>query len=93
MKNVNIYECKLTDVELAEKIDSINSKLCDTGGRSWSLSVPPDYNKDPDILITELIRRFYNKMEQIDELKKERDNWEMAFQDLKESWNAWENRE
>jgi len=51
-------ECTLTDQELMNKIDSINGALCKSGGKSWCLSVPPDVNNDPDLLIAELVKRF-----------------------------------
>jgi hypothetical protein len=51
-------KCTLTDAELVAKIDEWNGKLCKTGGRAWCLSVPPDPNKDPDLLIAQLCKRF-----------------------------------
>ena len=51
-------ECTLTDQELINKIDSINGALCKSGGKSWCLSVPPDVNNDPDLLIAEMVKRF-----------------------------------
>ena len=51
-------ECTLTDRELISKIDSINGALCKSGGKSWRLSVPPDVDNDPDLLIAEMTKRF-----------------------------------
>lgn len=55
---VVLPECTLTDVELVAKIDEWNGKLCKTGGRAWCLRVPPDPNNDPDLLISQLCKRF-----------------------------------
>jgi hypothetical protein len=48
----------IPDAELIEKVEQWVTKLCDTDGRAWSLRVPPDPLRDPDLLISELIRRF-----------------------------------
>jgi len=42
--------------ELIDKIESNLSKLCKTGGKSLSMSVPPSVN-DFDMLVCELIKR------------------------------------
>ena len=57
MKN----KCTLTDEELVAKIFKTVSKLCETGGKSWTLKVPVDFNEDPDMLIIELCHRFAGK--------------------------------
>lgn len=54
-------KCNLSDEELAEKCDAWISELCKTGGRCWTLSVPVNFNRDPDMLFSELIRRFKAK--------------------------------
>lgn len=33
------------------------SKLCKTGGKAWSLRIPPDFEKDPDMVFGEICRR------------------------------------
>lgn len=48
----------LSDDELAETLRKWVVKACKTGGRNWTLSVPVDFNRDPDMLIIELIERF-----------------------------------
>lgn len=45
-----------TDV-LIEKCRQWISNLCKSGGRAWSLRVPPDPDHDPDLLFSELCRR------------------------------------
>ncbi len=50
--------CTLTNEELIEKCYKWVSDLCKTGGKAWSLRVPPNFNNDPDILFCELIGRF-----------------------------------
>lgn len=42
--------------ELIERSKELVSKLCDTGARSWTLSVPPS-KQDPDMTFCELARR------------------------------------
>ena len=53
-----VKKVTLNDHELATQCRNIISKLCSTGGQSWKLSVPVDFNQDPDILFSELINRF-----------------------------------
>ena len=50
-------KCTLSDEELIEKSLNIIDSLCKTGGKSWCLSVPVDFSKDPDILFNELCIR------------------------------------
>jgi len=57
---VSEEKCTLNDLKLIEKCHEWIKKLCDTGGRSWSLRVPVDFNNDPDMLFAELIKRFEN---------------------------------
>ncbi len=52
-------QSEMADKELLEKTRQLLSKLCQTGGKSLSMSVPPNVN-DFDMLICELMRR-YNK--------------------------------
>ena len=51
------------DKELLEKTRKSLSKLCETGGKSLSMSVPPNVD-DFDMLVCELMRRFKNAIEQ-----------------------------
>ena len=51
-------EVPLSDSELVEKCRTWISELCRSGGRAWTLRVPVDMSRDPDILFSELIRRF-----------------------------------
>lgn len=51
-------KCTLSDAELLDAVKKFVSKLCDTGGSAWTLSVPVNVNRDPDILITELCSRY-----------------------------------
>ena len=50
-------KCALTDAELYDTVQKWVSKLCDTGGSAWTLSVPVNFDHDPDMLITELCKR------------------------------------
>ena len=51
-------KCNLSNTELIKKVSELNSKLCKNGSSAWSMRVPPDPNKDSDLLIQELIERF-----------------------------------
>lgn len=50
-------KCTLTNEELIAKCKAWVKSLCETGARSWSLSVPVNLDKDPDILFMELADR------------------------------------
>lgn len=50
-------KCTLTDAELHDAVQKWVLKLCDTGGRAWTLSVPVNFDSDPDMIITELCDR------------------------------------
>lgn len=51
-------KCTLNDFELIERCSEWISKLAKTGGRAWTLQVPVNFNSDPDMLFSELIKRF-----------------------------------
>lgn len=47
----------IPNLELAEKAQSALSKLCSTGGSSFTMTVPPRLD-DTDMILSELIKRF-----------------------------------
>ncbi len=47
----------IPNLELAEKAQSALSKLCSTGGRSFTMTVPPRLD-DTDMILSEVIKRF-----------------------------------
>jgi hypothetical protein len=47
----------IPDLELAEMCQSALSKLCSSGGRSFTMTVPPMLT-DTDMIFSELINRF-----------------------------------
>lgn len=53
-----LSEVSLSDTELVTKCSEWISKLCESGGKAWSLRVPVDFKQDPDVLFSELIKRF-----------------------------------
>lgn len=59
-------KCTLTDEQLTEKCSDWVSKLCESGGNAWVLSIPVRMDKDPDMLFTELINRFKGLTSKID---------------------------
>jgi len=57
-QNCLLPEVPLSDTELVAKCSESISKLCESGGKAWSLRVPIDFKHDPDVLFSELIKRF-----------------------------------
>lgn len=54
------FQNKLSDIpnlNLAEKAQSALSKLCRTGGNSFTMTVPPTLD-DTDVIFSEVIKRF-----------------------------------
>lgn len=51
-------KCDLSDEELITACNEWVSKLCNSGGQAWSMQVPVNFNKDPDMLFVELANRF-----------------------------------
>jgi hypothetical protein len=51
-------KCTLSNEDLIKKAKEIVSQLAKSGGRSWSLKVPVDFNNDPDMIFIELCNRF-----------------------------------
>ena len=51
----------LTDAELIERCEAWVTILCESAGRKWTLSVPPNFKADPDLLFSELIWRFRSR--------------------------------
>lgn len=49
--------CTLTNEELIAICEKWIHKLAESGGKDWCLSVPVNFNKDPDMLFTELAER------------------------------------
>ena len=47
-----------TEETLIKRCRDWIDKLCATGGRAWSLQVPPNPDVDPDLLFSELIDRY-----------------------------------
>lgn len=58
----------LSNVELIEKASEELSKLCKTGGKSFTMRVPVNEN-DTDMIFSELIRRFKAKTNEEELLK------------------------
>lgn len=50
-------QSQVLDIDLINNIEQKLEKLCKTGGRSLSMSVPPSVN-DLDMSISELIKRY-----------------------------------
>lgn len=48
---------KYSNKELVEKCNSLIRELAQSGGKSWTLQVPVNFEKDPDVLFSELGKR------------------------------------
>lgn len=48
----------MPDLALINRVEWWASSLVKTAESSWTLSLPPDANQDPDLLIRELIERY-----------------------------------
>ena len=60
MTTLEIFEQKqaaMTDKELCELVDKELSKLCETYGKSFTMSIPPRIT-DADMVIGEMLKRF-----------------------------------
>lgn len=51
-------KCTLSDKELIDMCNQWVHSLAKTGGQSWILQVPVNFNRDPDMLFIELGKRF-----------------------------------
>ena len=51
-------KCSLSDSELIEKVQDELSKMCQTGGKSFTMRIPAKVNEDTDLLISEMVARF-----------------------------------
>jgi hypothetical protein len=49
--------CTLTNEELIAKAQELVNELAKTGGRSWHLRIPVNFNRDPDMIFLELTKR------------------------------------
>lgn len=74
-------KCTLSNAELLAAVKTWVSKLCDTGGRAWTLSVPVNFNRDPDMLITELCKRYAALLARHNALR-EAVAWEREFDEV-----------
>lgn len=66
--------CTLSNEELHTACEEMILKLCDTNGKAWKQSIPVDYNKDPDLLLSALIVRFGTMIGHYVKSMKESDN-------------------
>lgn len=53
----DIIQSQIPTQTLIENARGWISKLCKTGARAWSLRIPPDPEKDPDMVFGEVCRR------------------------------------
>lgn len=58
----NSLYCTLSDQELIAICTEWIQKLIDSGGKEWCMFVPARPNKDPDLLLSELVERFKAKL-------------------------------
>lgn len=65
---MSYIKCSLSDAELVTAVKELISRLC-KDPRAWQMSVPPDFNRDSDMLICELANRFKTLSEAVGPLK------------------------
>ncbi len=53
-------QAQMSDKELIDLVEKAIYKMCETGGRSFVMCVPPCLN-DLDMLLSELLRRYKKK--------------------------------
>ena len=66
-------KCTLSDENLCEKAQYWISKLLDSNGNAWCLSIPVDLNHDPDVVFDELINRVKARAESAAKIQALRD--------------------
>lgn len=52
---------QMSNEALIEKCDKWILDLCRSGGKDWTLEIPANFERDPDMLFSELIKRFKEK--------------------------------
>ena len=57
IEKINAQLASIPTPELVQKARTWISDLCESGGQKWSLRVPPDPERDPDLIFGELCRR------------------------------------
>lgn len=73
--------CTLSDKELVEAIHQLVSKQCKTGD-AWLMTIPVDFNRDSDMLISELIKRFQLSKNYLSKILEVADYTEVGFQSI-----------
>lgn len=66
MSDNKLPPCTLSDAELIAAVNNLVIRLC-KNPKAWQMCVPPDMNKDSDMLICELSNRFKRLTETIEE--------------------------
>lgn len=51
-------KCTLSNQELIEACQNQIRKISGKGGNAWQMSIPPDMNRDSDMIFSELVNRF-----------------------------------
>lgn len=58
-------KCELSNHDLAHKVVVLTHELAKTKGQSWTLSIPVNFDKDPDILFIECADRLLTATAQL----------------------------
>lgn len=56
------YECTLDDATLVSRVKAALVELVETVGESWMLHIPARPDSDPDLIMTELVQRYVDKL-------------------------------
>lgn len=82
------YQTTLTDKELINLCDEWVSKMCKTGGKAFTMSVPVRLNYDTDVVLSALINRFSLANKTIQSLQSEVEQLKGALQELVDIQNG-----
>lgn len=82
------YQTTLTDKELINLCDEWVSKMCKTGGKAFTMSVPVRLNYDTDVVLSALINRFSLANKTIQSLQSEVEQLKGLLQELVDIQNG-----
>lgn len=71
--------CTLKDAELIERSEEWISNLAKSGGKKWCLHIPVNFNRDPDMLFSELCNRVKIYSKELSDLRAELEIWKNKF--------------
>lgn len=63
----------MTDIELINIVDELIDDFCKNGNKSrlWTMNIPAQPDKDPDLVFSTLLKRFREVLEENETLKQQ----------------------